>query len=99
MKKYSGSCLCASVAFEITGEFRRFLPCHCGRCRKETGSAHAANLFSTPIEFTWVRGEETVRTFRLPNTRFVKSFCVTCGSALPTVEANGTVVVPAGSLD
>jgi hypothetical protein len=99
MKKYSGSCLCAKVAFEIIGEFEGFFLCHCSRCRKETGSAHAANLFSKTAEFTWVIGKDNVKTFRLLNTRFRKSFCETCGSALPTVEENGTLLVPAGSLD
>jgi hypothetical protein len=42
---YSGSCLCGEIRFEIEGEFERFYLCHCEYCRKDTGSAHAANLF------------------------------------------------------
>lgn len=45
--KYSGSCLCGEVTFEIEGDFEDFYLCHCERCRKDTGSAHAANLFSS----------------------------------------------------
>jgi hypothetical protein len=42
-----GSCLCGAVRFEVEGEFQRFYLCHCGHCRKDTGSApHAANLFA-----------------------------------------------------
>lgn len=100
MNKYIGSCLCKKVAFEVIGEFKVFYLCHCSRCRKETGSAHAANLFSNTAEFQWISGEEIVKTYRLPNTRFAKSFCVNCGSALPTVgENNKSILVPAGSLD
>ena len=44
MNKHLGSCLCGEVRFEVTGDFERFFLCHCGRCRKDTGSAHAANL-------------------------------------------------------
>jgi len=44
---YAGSCLCGEVRFEIEGEFERFYLCHCEFCRKDTGSAHAANLFSS----------------------------------------------------
>ena len=95
-----GSCLCGEVKFEIDGEFDRFFLCHCEYCRKDTGSAHAANLFSSTAKLTWVSGEDNVRIFNLPSTRHTKSFCATCGSALPTVKAQGKlIIVPAGSLD
>ena len=99
MNTYSGSCLCKKVAFEISGEFKGFFLCHCSRCRKESGSAHAANLFSKTAKFHWVSGEDNVKTFRLAGTRYAKSFCVSCGSALPTLEDGARLVVPAGSLD
>ena len=99
MKQYSGSCLCKEVAFEVTGDFMKFFLCHCSRCRKETGSAHAANLFTNTAEFKWIKGEAFVQTYRVPHTRFAKSFCKNCGSALPTVGANNSILVPAGSLD
>ncbi|MBF2096919.1 MAG: GFA family protein [Gloeomargaritaceae cyanobacterium C42_A2020_066] len=67
-------------------------------CRKDTGSAHAANLFSPNATLYWVTGESLVATFNLPTTRHVRSFCRNCGSALP-YAAEGFVVVPAGSLD
>jgi hypothetical protein len=97
---HSGSCLCGQVRFEIRGELSSFFLCHCGRCRKDTGSAHAANLFSTTAEIEWLSGRDHVREFALPGTRHVRSFCSTCGSALPSVQMNGgLLVVPAGSLD
>ena len=43
--RHSGACLCGAVHFEIEGDFERFFLCHCEYCRKDTGSAHAANLF------------------------------------------------------
>lgn len=98
MKIYFGSCLCKTVSFELEGEFNVFYLCHCSRCRKVTGSAHGANLFSKSA-FKWTSGEDQVRTFRLPETRFARSFCQHCGSAVPTVGRSGGVVVPAGSLD
>lgn len=99
MTTYFGSCLCKNISFEITGELKGFFLCHCSRCRKVTGSAHAANLFSNSGVLTWVSGEEHIRTFHLPDTRFEKSFCTLCGSALPTVGSNGRLLIPAGSLD
>ncbi len=100
MKTYSGSCLCGAVHFKIEGEFDRFFLCHCQHCQKDTGSAHAANLFSTSASIAWSSGEDSVKTYQLPSTRHSKSFCSTCGSALPYVLREGKLlVVPAGSLD
>ncbi len=96
---YVGSCLCQKVTYEVVGDFEKFYLCHCSRCRKETGSAHAANLFSRSAAFRWTSGESRVKKYALPQTRFAKSFCEDCGSALPTVREDHSIVVPAGSLD
>ena len=98
--RYTGSCLCGEVRFEIAGEFEHFYLCHCEYCRKDTGSAHAANLFSSTAALKWVSGQDKVRQFNLPATRHNRCFCGTCGSALPMIQMNGQLlVVPAGSLD
>jgi hypothetical protein len=82
------------------GAFEHFFLCHCGRCRKASGSAHSANLFSSTAQVTWLSGTETIKTFELPGTRHVKCFCTGCGSALPyALKPEGMLVVPAGSLD
>lgn len=97
---YCGSCLCGDVRFEIAGQFEHFYLCHCEYCRKDTGSAHAANLFSSIAVLTWVSGQDKVKQFNLPATRHSKCFCSTCGSALPIMQMNGELlVVPAGSLN
>ena len=96
----TGVCLCGTVRFQISGEFESFFLCHCARCRKGTGSAHAANLFSSTAAITWLSGHDSIKTYRVPATRHEKSFCTECGSALPSVQLKGALlVVPAGSLD
>ena len=96
----TGQCLCGAVKFRISGEFESFFLCHCSRCRKDSGSAHSANLFSSTARLTWVSGVEGIKTFRLSGSRHVKSFCSDCGSALPVSQPEvGLLVVPAGSLD
>jgi hypothetical protein len=96
----AGSCLCGAVRFQIAGAFEQFFLCHCSRCRKDTGSAHGANLFSATARLTWLAGEDHVKTYRVPGTRHQKSFCAECGSALPQLQMAGALlVVPAGSLD
>jgi hypothetical protein len=98
--KYQGSCLCGNVRFEIDGEFSKFILCHCSRCQKNTGSAHASNLFCKEGRLEWIKGGEFVKLFKLTATRHAKCFCLNCGSALPFSGSDGTyLVVPAGSLD
>lgn len=98
--RHKGSCLCGAVAFEVEGAFESFYLCHCGRCRKNSGSAHAANLFSSTASLKWQRGQDKVAQFTLPSTRHSRSFCSICGSAVPGLQMGGALlVVPAGCLD
>jgi hypothetical protein len=97
---HSGSCLCATVEFEIEGDFERFYLCHCEYCRKDSGSAHASNLFSGTASLRWISGQDKITQFTLPSTRHSRSFCSICGSALPNLQMDGALlVVPAGSLN
>lgn len=96
-----GSCLCGSVKYEVTGEPKRFVHCHCSRCRKATGTGHATNLFLQPASLRWLGGEEHIHSFKVPEAkRFTNTFCATCGGRLPRQMAGtDAVVIPAGSLD
>jgi len=98
--EYKGSCLCKGIKFKVIGEFEHFYLCHCRYCQKDTGSAHAANLFSTTTSLEWVKRETELRIFQPPKSNHTKAFCVNCGSALPNLQMEGKLlVVPAGSLD
>ena len=99
MTDHLGSCLCGTAKFEVQGDFDSFYLCHCKRCQKDTGAAHAANLFSRTAKLAWLAGADAVTTFVLPGTRHNKSFCRLCGSALPSTQVAGLLVVPAGCLD
>lgn len=99
MTDHLGSCLCGTAKFKAQGDFDSFYLCHCQHCQKDTGSAHAANLFSQSAKLTWLEGEDIVTTFTLPGTRHTKSFCQLCGSALPSAQTVGLLVIPAGCLD
>jgi hypothetical protein len=98
--EYLGSCLCQGIKFKVTGDFESFYLCHCNYCRKDTGSAHAANLFSSNAKLEWTKTETEIRIFQPPESKHVKAFCANCGSALPNVQMDGKlIVVPAGCLD
>jgi len=96
-----GSCLCGDVAFEIEGAPMTMQSCHCQRCRRSKGAAHATNAFYKATQFRWLRGEHRVATYKLPEAqRSANSFCRRCGSVMPRVSLEHNIaVVAAGSLD
>ncbi|WP_417354553.1 GFA family protein [Gallaecimonas pentaromativorans] len=95
-----GSCLCGAVTFEMDDRFMAFHLCHCQQCRKMTGSAHAANLFTTPNNIRWLSGETQLARYDVPGRTISNAFCRQCASALPYLSLSGkALVVPAGSLD
>ena len=96
-----GACLCGEVRYRVEGEIVGFQYCHCSRCRRFTGSAHAANLFVRPDDLAWTRGEESRGSFVLEGEpKFPTAFCKRCGSSMPSLSSTGRFwVVPAGTLD
>ena len=100
-EKIKGSCLCGDVTYQFVGPVKVFQYCHCNRCQKITGSAHASNIIIDPDNFEWLTGEEQVGRFELPDAKyFASSFCKKCGSSLPWLTQSGTaMIIPAGTLD
>ena len=96
-----GTCVCGEVQFTLRPPFRFFQYCHCSRCRKRSGSAHAANIavLADQVEFT--AGESSVSRFELTTAKsWGNAFCQRCGSGLPWLTRNGRAwIVPAGALD
>ena len=41
----TGSCLCQSIKYTVTGEPLTFRVCHCVNCKKASGSAFTTNAF------------------------------------------------------
>ena len=100
-KTTRGSCLCNSVTYQFHTPELIFQYCHCSRCRKFTGSAHASNIIIKPEQFEWLDGEQLVGRFEHPEARhFATCFCTKCGSSLPWLSKSGrAVIIPAGTLD
>jgi hypothetical protein len=99
-----GACLCGAVRFELDRAVGPFELCHCGRCRKSSGSAYVAGLGVNVADFRWVSGRELISTFELPVREqppaYRRSFCRVCGSPVPDPEPGGTwFEVPAGLLE
>ena len=100
-KAIKGSCLCSKVSYQFVAPELVFQYCHCSRCRKFTGSAHAANIIVPPNQFEWLSGEQLVGRFDHPQAKhFATCFCTVCGSSLPWLtQSRRSVVIPAGTLD
>ncbi|WP_210396263.1 GFA family protein [Motiliproteus sediminis] len=96
----NGQCLCGQVRYRIKPPLHQFHLCHCSRCQRSTGSAHAANLFADPDAIEWLQGETACRRFDLPEARFFsRCFCTHCGSPVPCLARNGKLLtIPAGGL-
>jgi hypothetical protein len=96
-----GSCLCGDVRYVIDGQALVARHCHCERCRRARGAAHASNLVVDAGDFRWTAGVDSVREYKIPEARyFTQSFCGRCGSCVPRVDPErAIVVVPMGGLD
>ena len=73
----TGSCLCKSIRFEISGTHSKVIVCHCSLCRKTSGSSSAAYIVIGYDELTWLSGQELVKSG--PK----HSFCRECGAHAP----------------
>lgn len=92
-----GSCLCASVRYEVRGPLEQPVACHCSQCAKTSGnfaamarckSADLVLLSDTTL--SWFRSSDTV----------ARGFCKHCGGNLFWKMAPGEeIYVTAGTLD
>ena len=78
---YTGSCLCGSIRYEISGELGDFGYCHCTSCRKASGSAHSANSPVDRSDFRLLGGAWTLREYESSPGK-IRAFCGGCGSPI-----------------
>lgn len=96
-----GSCLCGAIHFVLDGPAIAARHCHCVRCQRARGAAHASNLVVDAENLSFRGGENEIREYKVPEARyFTQSFCGRCGSCMPRVDRDrGIAVVPLGCLD
>ena len=92
-----GSCECKGVMFELIGELRDVVFCHCSQCRKTSGHYWAATQVSKgnlnlikATSLSWYASSDKAR----------RGFCSVCGSSM-FYERKGIdkISVSAGSLE
>ena len=52
--RYLGGCLCGAVKFQIYGQMRQIINCHCGQCRRTHGH-YAAYSSVEKSKFKFIR--------------------------------------------
>ncbi len=98
---YSGSCLCASIRYEVDKLEPKMAHCHCSMCRKFHGAAFATFGEARTENFRWTSGEEFLKSYRAENGT-TRQFCEKCGSSLifkPSVNNEDFVEFALGTLD
>ncbi len=94
----SGSCLCDGVRYQLTGESRPSVACHCGQCRKTSDHFWSATQVAT--EHFTLASDETLTWFASSQPA-KRGFCNRCGSSLFWMHTgdDGAVSVATGTLD
>ncbi len=100
-KKTKGRCLCGKVQFEIHGELKGIVNCHCSKCRKFHGNYGAYT--SVKVKNLKITEQKSLKWYKSPadetaNVR--RGFCSECGSSLfwhP--KDRPTIAIAAGSLE
>ena len=93
-----GECNCRAIGFEISAELSDVFVCHCSICRRATGSNGIAVVVVDNADFRWVRGEENVTSWKMPDADWQIWFCRSCGSPVPGLNDESRMFVPAGLL-
>lgn len=95
-----GSCLCDKVKYEIRGSPQAMYYCHCGMCRKASGSSFATNMLVPAEDFVLVSGHALVRAFESSPNEY-RHFCSECGSPIygRAQKRRDAISVRCGTLD
>ena len=98
---YTGRCLCGAITYEIVGEPVIVAQCHCGECRRLSGTGHTIGVMfdSKNValngqlgEFKYSSGNKSVVT---------KGFCIKCGSQIfgRNTRLPDHITIPLGSMN
>jgi len=101
MTKYSGSCVCEAVQFEVEGPVLGAQVCHCSVCRRAQGSSLgmlAAFFQKDNLKIT--AGEDNLEKFHSP-LKYSRKFCKKCGTRIgitfedvTAFEVNSVAIYP-----
>jgi hypothetical protein len=97
MTTHGGGCLCGGVRYEIRGELRGVIACHCAQCRRTSG--HYAAMTSAPSANIAMTAADSLRWYQSSSTA-ERGFCGRCGGNLFWKQAGRDAIsITAGTLD
>src|SRR3990172_12198010 len=77
----TGRCACGALRYQIDAAPLAMYHCHCGQCRRASGSAFATNILVKSESFELTAGEAALASFESsPGKR--RYFCSRCGSPI-----------------
>jgi hypothetical protein len=94
----TGGCLCGAVRYQVSGELRGVVNCHCSTCRYHHGTFGAY----TKAENAQLKilTEEGLKWYDSGDKIAIRGFCVNCGTNLFWCPLNkDTTSIVAGTLD
>lgn len=93
-----GSCLCGAVHYEVAGELRQSVACHCSQCRKTSG--HFWSATQVAGDRLTIHEDGALRWFQ-SSAKARRGFCRLCGSSLFWQHADdgGAVSIGSGTLE
>ncbi|MCB0881163.1 MAG: GFA family protein [Thermoleophilia bacterium] len=99
---HAGRCNCGAVRVEVAGPFIGAGYCHCGVCRRRTGTAAAPSALA-PADSVHIIAEDGALGAWTSASGSHKVFCARCGSAIASMRPAGhprpAVAVRMGLLD
>lgn len=93
----TGGWLCGGVRYEIRGELRPVVYCHCEQCRKTSGHFVAAT--TSPLQAFALLNDETLSVYRASDVAR-RGFCNRCGGNLfRSPDNEDRICIYAGTID
>ena len=81
LPRYTGSCLCGGVRYELSAELGPIEVCYCQMCRKASGGPLATNAPVAQAAFHLTAGRELLADYESsPGEK--RAFCRSCGSPI-----------------
>ncbi|MGF7146504.1 hypothetical protein FHS96_000113 [Sphingomonas zeicaulis] len=98
MRQLAGGCLCGTVGYTVADAFGYAMNCHCGQCRRATGSAFKPFAGIERAHLALTRGADALLIHGDPDQAH-DVHCRRCGSLLwSVVRDNAYVHVTMGTL-
>jgi hypothetical protein len=95
----SGGCLCGGIRYQLNGNCRDIINCHCENCRRTHG--HIAAYTSVNLSDLIFTSQRTLQWYHDESPDTYRGFCNHCGASLFWDARDGRrrISVAAGSLD